>query len=131
MRGVSSAARKRPEPYSSPENTKVNWATVKREKIGKGRREASRLQRHPVPGHFPRDKRPRNGLVRLRCDAPATDPTEQPQSSVKVGPDPPWGGGGGYIGPGPCSFWAEQAQPMVICVRKDRRGCRLAASFLC
>jgi hypothetical protein len=66
--------------------------------IGKGRREASRLQCHPVVGHFPSDKRPRNGLVRLRCDAPATDPTEQPQSSVKVGPDPPWGWGVHWTG---------------------------------
>jgi len=48
-------------------------------------------------------------------------PTEQPQSVAESGPDPPWGGWG-YIGPGPCSFWGERAQPMAIRARKDRRG---------
>jgi hypothetical protein len=61
--------------------------------IGKGRREASRLQCHPVVGHFPRDKRPRNGLVRLRCDASGDGPHRTaaiereswPRSAVGVG----------------------------------------------
>jgi hypothetical protein len=43
---------------------------------------------------------------------------EQPQSTVKVGPDPPWGVGGTLDrGRAP---WGEQAQPISICACKDR-----------
>jgi hypothetical protein len=37
-------------------------------------------------------------------------------------------GGGGYVGPGPCSL-GEQAQPMVICALKDRRGRQVGGVF--
>jgi hypothetical protein len=44
---------------------------------------------------------------------------EQPQSTVKVGPDPPWGVGGTLDrGRAP---WGEQAQPISICACEDRK----------
>src|ERR1700730_16225207 len=45
-------------------------------------------------------------------------PMELPQSTAKVGPDPPWWGWG-YIGPGPCSF-GEQAQPYDLLPPRPR-----------
>lgn len=43
---------------------------------------------------------------------------EQPQSTVKVGPDPPWGVGGTLDRRR--APWGEQAQPISICACKDR-----------
>ena len=104
--GVSPATRKRAEPYRSLENMKAKWATVKREYIrwewsGVGSLACSATQCRVIS----LVARGRASDRSARRDAAAADPQQSSRkSSVKVGPDPPWGGGGGYIGPGPGSF---------------------------
>jgi hypothetical protein len=66
---------------------------------------------------FVREQRGRRvGLS--RCDR---TPMEQPQSTAKTGPDPPWGVGG-YIGPGPCSLgWSKHGLGPIENVKIDAR----------